>query len=156
MVLDGVDGTSGSPVDGGWDVDGGELGLLKGDVLWGSVSEESLVLSIGPGGELVVSNGEGVLWVGVDLIVLLVLSLEDGLSELVLFGGSEVESLFSDVFHELGVLGFHGVAHVLHVEGGSSDLAGGEHLVKVKFLEKINYKFMNIMALKTIILIKEV
>jgi len=76
LVLDWVDGTLGSPVDGGF-----EVGLIKdGDVLGlllTSETEESLVFSISPGGEHVVSNGEGVLWVGVDLSVFGIVLSED-------------------------------------------------------------------------------
>jgi len=86
LVLDGVDGTLGSPVDGVGEVVGGEGdngGLVNG--LGSLVSEESLVLILGPGGELIVSNGEGVLGVGVDLVDLSILLGVESESELVLF-----------------------------------------------------------------------
>lgn len=86
LVLDWVHGTLGSPVDfnivGFWkDLDV----FLRLDT---SVAEESLVLFLGPGGELVVSNGEGVVGVGVDLSNFSILLGEDVHSEGVLFRGS--------------------------------------------------------------------
>ena len=59
LVLDGGDGTFGSPVLGGSDLDVGEGdGGVEARVFSGSESEEFLVLSIGGGGELVVCDGE--------------------------------------------------------------------------------------------------
>jgi len=90
LVLDGVNGTLGSPVDGV-----SKVGVVEhGDVLrgvetgWGLESEELLVLLLSPGGELVVANGEGVSLLGVDLVDLLLLLLEDSHSEVVLLLGS--------------------------------------------------------------------
>jgi hypothetical protein len=58
LVLDGVDGTLCSPVDGG-----GKVVLIQNFVFDGLVldsleSEELLELEVGDGGELVVTNGE--------------------------------------------------------------------------------------------------
>jgi hypothetical protein len=87
LVLDGVNGTLGSPVDGI-----GELGVIEDDNVLGVVlltleAEELLVLLMSPGGHVVVGDGEGVLS-GVDLLDLGIL---DGVllkSELVLLGGT--------------------------------------------------------------------
>ena len=101
MVLDWVNSTVVSPVVFGWDVDVGEdCWLHLGNVGWGSVSEHHLVFIVGHGGHEVVSNGEGVLWVGVDDFVLGILGHEDVLSEVEFFGSSEVESVFSNVLEE--------------------------------------------------------
>ena len=135
LVLNWVDSSLCSPVDWGWDVDGIEDSWFNfGNVSWGSESEHFLVFSISPGRHEVVSNGEGVLWVGVDLIVLSILGHEDSLSEVIFLGGSIWESVFGNVFHELGVVKwvvFELVAHVLKVEVSGGNLAGGEHLVKL-------------------------
>jgi len=98
LVLDGVDSTLGSPVDGS----GGSL-WERDDVLLlldSLESKKSLVLRIGEGGEHVVSNGEGVVWVRVDLLVLLLLLVEDSKSELVLLGGTVGDSVHRDVLDE--------------------------------------------------------
>ena len=98
MVLDGVDGTLGSPVDLSI------VGLWEGDVvsdltLLSSVTEELLVLEFGPGGHEVVSDGEvGLL--SVDLVDLGILLGEEVESEVVLLFGSEVESVSGDVLDE--------------------------------------------------------
>jgi len=121
LVLDGVDGALLSPVLGGG------VGLGENDdVLLGGgslVSGESLHLVLGEGGELVVSNGEGVLGVGVDLFNLGVLILEDGHSEGVLLGGSEGDSVEGEVLDEdlldLGVDG-GGVGAEVHANESSS------------------------------------
>ena len=103
MVLDGVDGSEGSPVLGGWDSfdwKGGSLGL----VLWHSLeSEEFFVLVLGPGGHEVVANGEGVGWVSVDLSVFSGLGLEDLLSEHIFFLGTVGDTVGGDVLEEVGV-----------------------------------------------------
>ena len=121
MVLDWVDGSLSSPVDGGWDGDGVEDGWHLDHVLWDLGTKELFVLLMGPGGEEVVSNGESVLGVGVDDGVLGILGVEDGLSEFEFFGGGEVESVFGDVLDEFEVDG-----------GGGESL---DHFVKIK----INY-----------------
>jgi hypothetical protein len=99
LVLDGVDGSLGSPVDGG-----GEAGLVKelnvSLSLLSSESEVLLELVLSHGGEHVVSNSEGVLWVRVDDNVLGILGGEDGKSELVLLGGSVGKSVLGDVLNE--------------------------------------------------------
>jgi len=122
LVLHGVDGSLGSPVDGVGEVLGvedGGLGELKGG--GGLVSEESLVLEVGHGGELVVSDGEGVLG-GVDLLDLLVLLGELLESEVVLLGGSEGESELGDVLDEVlvSLSGDGLLAEVVESEGGES------------------------------------
>jgi len=90
LVLDWVDGTLGSPVDGVSKVGGVELNNVLVDLIggWGLESEELFVLIMGPGGEHVVSNGEGVSLLSVDLSDLLVLLGEDLHSEVVLLLGS--------------------------------------------------------------------
>ena len=84
MVLDGVNGSEGSPVLGGWDSFGGEDGWL-GSGLVSFESENLFVLLLGPGGHEVGSDGEGVCWVSVDGCVLKVFGFEDLLSEHVFF-----------------------------------------------------------------------
>ena len=103
MVLDGVDGTFLDPVDGVSEVGSGEnLGVVL-LVLWHNLgTEESLVLEVGVGGELVVSNGERGLG-GVDLLDLGGLLVEDVKSELVLLLGSVGESKLSNVVNESGL-----------------------------------------------------
>ena len=100
LVLNWVDGTLGSPVNGSWGIDLGELnGVLGGEEGSLLVSEESLVLGVGPGGHEVVSDGEvGVLLV--DLLdggILLGVLVE---SEFVLGVGSEGESVGGNVLNE--------------------------------------------------------
>jgi len=103
LVLDGVDGSEGSPVLGGWDSFGGEDGWLgNGGVGWGLESEEFFVFLIGPGGHEVWSDGEGVLWVGVHLGVFSGFGVEDFLSEHVFFLGSVGDTVGGDVLEEVG------------------------------------------------------
>jgi len=127
LVLDWVDGSLGSPVDGGWEVDLGEdLNVGVWVFLLTSESEELLVLGISPGGEVVVSDGEGVLWDGVDLLVLGILLGEDGKSEVVLLLGSVGETELGHVLDE-GTLELWGDERGLFVtEGGfKSEVSGG-------------------------------
>lgn len=87
--MDWVDSAFGSPVDLGcsnWLERGN--GLVLVECQWTSISEELLVLSISPGGEFVVINLEGIVWVSVDFEVLSILGLEDVQSELKLLLGS--------------------------------------------------------------------
>jgi hypothetical protein len=101
LVLDGVDGTLGDPVDLGVEVLGVEnSGFLLGEVSWLFETKESLVLEIGEGGELVVTEDERVLG-GIDLLDLGVLLDEEVHSELVLLLGSVVETEGVDVLHEI-------------------------------------------------------
>ena len=99
MVLDGVNGTLGSPVLGGsvglWKVD--VVGLVLSSL--SGVSEELLVLGISPGGHEVVADGEVVLS-GVDLLDLGVLLGEEAHSELELLLGSVGDSVFRHVLDE--------------------------------------------------------
>lgn len=110
LVLNGVDGTLGSPVNlslGGWLE-------LDNVVSWGnSGTEKLLVLSISPGGELVVTKLEGGL-LGVDLVDGLVLGGEELESELVLLLGAVGETVLLHV-------GGEGTLKSLHV--GSSLVA---------------------------------
>jgi len=87
LVLDGVDGTLGSPVDGVGEVGGVENLDVLGLVGLDSGTEELSVLLMGPGGELVVADGEGVL-LGVLGLDELILDGELLKSELVLLGGA--------------------------------------------------------------------
>ena len=67
LVLDGVDTTLGSPVPSTISRGGEVLDvLLRGGTT--SVTEESLQLSLGPGGEHVVTDGESVLGVSIDAL----------------------------------------------------------------------------------------
>jgi len=111
LVLDGVNGSEGSPVLGVWESDFGENGWLwelsgiirsDGGVEWGLVSEKFFVLGSGPGGHEVVSNGEGVGGIGVDLGIFNSVGIEDSLSEDVFFLGSVGDTVVSDVLEEIG------------------------------------------------------
>lgn len=140
LVLDGVDGSLGSPVDGSGDggVEVSDDGV-SWELLWSLVSEHSLELSIGPGGELVVSDGEGVGWVGVDSGVLHVLEGVDAKSELVLLFGSEGESVLSHVSDE-GLLDGRDWGIVLaHVgsekSGGSAEVLHCKQII-IKTIQK--------------------
>ena len=107
LVLDWVDGTLGDPVDLIGKVGGVELGdVVVLEVGWSLVTEDSLGLEFGHGGELVVSEDEGVLG-GVDLVDLSILLGEETHSEVVLLLGSEVETMGGNVLHE-GLLEFDG------------------------------------------------
>ena len=127
MVLDGINGTLGSPVLGV------SVGLWKGDVVGlvlsslSGVSEELLVLGISPGGHEVVADGEVVLS-GVDLLELGVLLGEEAHSELELLLGSVGDSVFRHVLDEslleLEVVMGDGV-----VSEDSEDVLHGEGLV---------------------------
>jgi len=120
LVLDSVDGSLGSPVDGGI-VGLGESGDVSDLTLLTSVTHEFLVLECGPGGHEVVSNGEvGLL--SVDLGDLGVLLGEEVESEVVLLFGTEVESVSGDVFNE-GLLDLHG--DWLLAELGVTEVGGG-------------------------------
>jgi len=77
-----------SPVDGGWGTLNIEDGWLSSGFSFTFVSEELAVLFLGPGGEEVMSNGEGVGFVGVDLLVFSILGEEDLLSEGIFFLGT--------------------------------------------------------------------
>ena len=112
---------------------GGGLGFNSG-------SEEFLELVLGEGGELVVSNGEGVGWVSVDHGILGVLGGEDVKSEFVLLLGSVGESMGSEVLNEalLG-LGGDGGGVVTHVD--SEESHGGAEVVHLLDKFKINYNF---------------
>ena len=102
LVLDWVDGTLGSPVDGVRQVAGIELLEVHVLVLSDLVTEKLLVLLIGPGGELVVAENEAGLLVVV-LLNLGILGGEDLHSELVLLLGGEGETLVIEVSVELGL-----------------------------------------------------
>jgi len=102
LVLDGVNGSEGSPVLGGWDSFGGEDGWLSNGLVSSLESENLFVLLLGPGGHEVGSNGEGVCWVSVDLGEFGNLGVEDFLSEHVFFLGSIGDTVSSDVLEELG------------------------------------------------------
>jgi len=100
LVLNWGDGTLGSPVNGISEVGGVESDWLLGlEANWGLVSEEFAGLILGPGGEVVVSNGErGVL--GIHFLDLSILLGEDVHSEDELLLGSVGESVHVHVLHE--------------------------------------------------------
>lgn len=100
LVLDWVNSSEGSPVLSGWDTFGGEGGVLNFGGVLSSETEKFFVLGVSPGGHEVVANGEGVLWVGVDLGVLSSLDIEDLFSEVVLFLGSIGDTVLGDVLEE--------------------------------------------------------
>jgi len=104
LVLDGVDGSEGSPVLGGWGLNGGEG--LEGLVLWDTLeSEKFFVLRSGPGGHEVVADGEGVGFISVDLSVFSGFGVEEFLSEEEFFGGSVGDTESGDVLEEF-LVGF--------------------------------------------------
>ena len=96
LILDGVDGTLGSPVD--LSLSGlGELDNVLG--LSTAATEKSLVLGISPGGELVVTKLE-VSLLSVDLVDSGILGGEELISELVLLLGSVGEAVVDHVLLE--------------------------------------------------------
>ena len=121
MVLDWVNSSFLSPVN----LRGLNFGLIEGLLLelsagvWKS-SHHSLGLSLGHGGEHVVSNNEGVLWVGVDLLVFSILGSEDVHSEGVLFLGSVVDVEVGNVVHESLL------DSTFDILGGAGDSGSGE------------------------------
>merc|ERR1712222_104197 len=74
------------------------------------LNSEVLSLLSSPGGEFVNANNVGDRWVGVDVINLSQVLLEDLRSELVLSLGSVVLAVLNDVSHELVV----SIGHDLH------------------------------------------
>jgi len=121
LVLDGVNGSEGSPILGGWDSFGGEDGWLSNGLVSSLESENLFVLLLGPGGHEVGSNGEGVCWVSVDLGEFGNLGVEDFLSEHVFFLGSIGDTVSSDVLEELG----GGIDFLVFAEIGESEGEGG-------------------------------
>jgi hypothetical protein len=122
LVLDGVNGTLGSPVLGGG------VGWLKGNVVSDSlagltgITEELLVLGSSPGGHVVVTDGE-VLLSGVDLLDLGVLLGEEVHSELEFLLGSVRDSVFRHVLNE----GLLELELILGDDGVSEDSEDGLH-----------------------------
>ena len=115
LILDGVDGTLGSPVD--LSLSGlGELDNVLG--LSTAATKNSLVLGVGPGGELVVTKLE---------VSLLSVDLVDGS----ILGGVE---LISELVLLLGAVGEAEVDHVL-LEGTLEGLVLGRLLVAVVGLD---------------------
>ena len=111
LVSDGADGAVVSPVDSVGDgilvTDDVDLSVLgSGHVLESETAELGL-LSLSPGGELVVSNVGGGGVVGVVLSDESIGGLEEVLSEVVLLNGTVGESLLRDVLHELEVVGLN-------------------------------------------------
>jgi len=132
LVLDGVNGSEGSPVLGGWDSFGGEDGWLGNGLVSSLESENLFVLLLGPGGHEVGSDGEGVCWVSVDLGEFGNLGVEDFLSEHVFFLGSIGDTVSSDVLEELG----GGIDVFVFAEIGESEGEGG-------FAERVHLFFLN-------------
>jgi hypothetical protein len=101
LVLNWVNSSLLSPVDlSGFD--GVDLLNLKSFGGVGNSSHHLVGLILSHGGEHVVSNNKGVLWIGVDLFVIDISLGEEGHSEGVLFLGSVGESVCGNVFHEFG------------------------------------------------------
>jgi len=97
LVLDGVHGTVGSPVDST------SIALLENFLVTLSeaiVTKETLLLTISPSGEEVVANGRGSVRGAVDLNDFLVALFEEIHSEVELLDGTVAEALASDVLHE--------------------------------------------------------
>lgn len=101
LILDGGDGISVSPVNGGDGGVGGSLHGLSGEVVdLGFVSEHSLVFGVGGVGEHVVLNGP----VGTGGVVLLnegVLLSETGHSEFEFFDGGVGSAVLGNPLHEV-------------------------------------------------------
>lgn len=104
MVLDISDGAILSPVDVVGDIGGVENLVVLGGIVGVLVSEDLLVLSVGPVGELVDANGEGVSVPGVDSGIGFFLFVEELLSELEFFYGSVVLSVLGHVLCEFRAL----------------------------------------------------
>ena len=124
LVLDGGDGTLGSPVDAVWSITDVDDFHSVGVVWLAFESEELLVLVFGPVHHVVLPEGVLVLaWVGVVLFDHGLVLLEDGLSELVLFQGQVGLSVLVQVGHVLEVAG-----------GGEAEEGGGSkfHLFNIK------------------------
>jgi len=124
LVLDGVHGSLGSPVDGVLEV--GVIDELDfWDLLngWHLESKKSLVLLLSPSGELVVSNLESGLS-SVDLLNLSILLGEDLESEHELFFGSirksELVQVSNEVLLEESALLV--VAQVFHADGVAKEV----------------------------------
>ena len=101
LVLNWVNSSLLSPVDlSGFD--GVDLLNLKSFGGVGNSSHHLVGLILSHGGEHVVSNNKGVLWIGVDLFVIGISLGEEGHSEGVLFLGSIVNVEVGNVFHESG------------------------------------------------------
>ena len=132
LVLDGSDGTSDVPVDGGSKVGGVEHdGLLGSETgLWGDESVHGLDLLWGSIGEVVDSEGPG-LTGGVVSLDLSKLSLEEVGSEVELSNGSVGSSVFSNEVDEVVVLRGHELSELSG--GGGSDDGGGGEFHKKKF-----------------------
>ena len=131
LVLDGIDGSLGSPVDGISEIGG--VQDLDVVLLVELGSEEFLVFGLGPGGHVVVSDGEGVGCVGVDHVVFGVLLVEEGKSESVLLLGSVGDSEVSEMLDEsLLDMGFDGGGVIAHVK--SDESGGGTESVHLKVI----------------------
>jgi len=100
LVLNWGDGTLSSPVDGVGEVGGVEENLASLVMLWKSVSVELGLLLGGPGGEVVVGEGEAVLF-GVDLLDLGINLGVKGHSEVELLLGSVGETVLVHVGDEV-------------------------------------------------------
>ena len=113
LVLDTSDSTLFSPVDLRGDGLSVRDVLLSGSVVTVLESEKLLELSFGPVHHVVLTEGGGVLWVGVVLLDLLLVLHEDGLSVVVLLHGDVALSVSVQVGEILEVVG-----------GGETDKGG--------------------------------
>ena len=120
LVLDGVDLALGSPVDGVSEVGGVQLGV-RGAIV-GSLleAEDSGILLVAPGGELVVAELEAGLAV-VNLCHGSIFGHEDLAAVLVLGLGAELEAVVSDVLIKCRAV-LSGRLALVHLE---SEKAGG-------------------------------
>lgn len=101
LVLNWVDCSLLSPVDGSSVVSSWELGEFAWLVELVLFSHHSLEFVVGHGGEHVMADGEGVFWVLVDEVILSIVLLENVQSVFVLLLGVEGETVLSNVLNEL-------------------------------------------------------
>lgn len=129
LIFDLVDSSFCSPVDGGrkigWKTERRRLHLNR--PVQGSVAKKLSVLSIRPGGKLVVTHFEGVFGIGIDFLVLGIFPQEDGLAKEVLFPGSIGDAELGNMLHEEWVDGSLLVAEVVEAKS----FADGEHIYQI-------------------------
>jgi len=93
------------------------MALLLFIALGHSDSKHLFVLVGGPGGEHVVTYGEGVLWILIDQIDLDVFGQVEVPSEQILLLCTILEAIFGDVFHHSGVKFTIVLAEIGHAHG---------------------------------------
>jgi hypothetical protein len=143
LVLNSVDNTFGSPVNISCEscvmLDDFDI---SSESLWSSISEKLLVFSFSPRRELVVSNGESVLKVSIDHLVLLFFLWVDSESEVEFLLGSIRDSVGSNVLVELVLYKVEGnlvLANIHSEESGDGTESHFLNTLKMLII-KINYK----------------